>query len=170
MNRTGCPEEDTRQSVDGPGLVRNDEPIVYALIRPRTNTVDQLVTFPSGNWSKRELSVCRAAYSSFAEFYDNVVVGQTSKQGFTYEGYVWAFCSDIRAIEVETRDGKATGVGGICVIDHPLVGFEAHAHMGECRPNPKFWEKNNRQAVKLNLGLLFESNGVQQVLGYPFSH
>lgn len=168
MNRIGCPEELQPQSVTGLGIVNGAEPIVFALIRPRTSTLDEPVHFPSSAWKEKTLSVCRGSFCSYDHFYEEVVSRQVAKPGSTFEGYVWALCDELRSELVITNDGSASNIGAVCVIDASLDHFKAHAHIGECKPSPDFWNRNSRTATKLNVVRLFEKRGISTGKGPPF--
>lgn len=167
MQRAGCPEEDSPQTQNGLGVVVDAEPVVYALIEPRTSQVGSVVHFTTGDWRGRQISVCRARACDFATFYDRAVAGQVAK-GSTFKGYVWATAAEIRQIKVVNTKGEEQDIGAVCVIDASLENFEAHARMGECSPGGDFWGRHQRLAARLQLQKVLLSRGISTENGQPF--
>lgn len=167
MPRAGCPEEDQPQTNDGLGVVTDDEPIVYALIDPRTSKVGSIILFPKSDWNDRQLSVCRADSCDYDTFYDRAISGQVAK-GSTYIGYVWATAGEIRKINAVDEKGVEQRVGALCVIDDSLPNYKSHARMGECKPDSKFWGRHKRLAARLQLEKVLLTRGIATVAAAPF--
>ncbi len=178
MSRDGCPEEDTQQKKESLGIVINDEPIVYALVHPTSINDQSVAYFHSGRLKNRQLSVCRASYSSYREMYEKVVQPQLEADSTRqYRGYLWAPCHEIRSILATRRNDAKAGseeqrpVGAFCVIDDGDANFRAHARLGYSAPSLNFWSKNDREAARGNLSLTLHTRGIHNGTSTPpFPH
>lgn len=161
MTRCGCAKEDSTQSAFSPGVVSNEEPIVYALVQPDTSSVKAI---SKSRLKESTLSVCRAAHCAGAHAHAQIVQVLLEKNGERIEeGFFYALCSEIRAIML-----GETNQGAFCVVDDALEGFESHAHVGFSDPKDSKL-KNHREAARANLLLLLKHRGVfRDWNGEPF--
>jgi hypothetical protein len=166
MNRCGCPEEEIQQTANSPGIIEPTESIVFALVKPLTANAGSVANLSTSKLKARNLSVCRGDYSSYADLIRNVVEPQLNRDpSREYIGYHWAPCHEIRSIMTQPSGaGKMSPpsqpVGAFCVIDDAVDGYPAHAVIGFSKPNPKFWEKHDRQAARGNLLLVLQRRGL----------
>jgi hypothetical protein len=166
MNRCGCSEEDTQQSTHSPGIVLDEEAIVFALILGPDGDVASIEIFSKSKLKDRNLSVCRGGHSTFDEMHTRVVEPQldpSTQLGF--RGFYWATCSEIRSIVAERNTSRPKGlvptaVGAFCVIDEGEPDHPAHARIGYCNPLPNFWSLHQSVAARGNLLLKFAARGV----------
>lgn len=161
MTRCGCPKEATSQSVNSPCLVADDEPIVYALVNPLTSSVKDI---SKSQLKDSKLSVCRAKYidgpTAKKKTVDVLIANDSTRE---HEGFLYAFCEEIRAINLGD-----SSVGAFCVIDDALPDYDAHAHLGFSEPDDSDL-KNERVAARGNLLLLFKKRNVRtDWAGDPF--
>jgi hypothetical protein len=168
MNRCGCPEEDSQQTSNSPGIVQLEESIVFAMIFPRTADILGVACLPNGDLKNRQLSVCRGDFSSYAELLERVVQPQLLRDPSRhYVGYHWATCAEIRAIyaqlspkQLQRQSNATSEVGAFCVIDDAVNGYDAHARVGYSSPPiAKFWEKHERAAARGNLLIVLQARG-----------
>jgi hypothetical protein len=166
MSRCGCPEEDTRQKPDSPGVVLNEEAIVFVL--PLCGNQDGLRNLENGKLQKKQLSICRAEHCDYSEMYREVVQRQVAAGGAAkYRGYFWALCSEIRDILADPRPNKndeanpPRNVGAFCVIDDGDPDYRAHGLIGYSSPSKGFWSQNDRTAARGNLWDTFRKRGIQ---------
>jgi hypothetical protein len=176
MSREGCPEEDTQQNNESPDIVRNDEPIVYALVYPTSASEQSIAYFHGSRLKDRELSICRARYSSYGEMREKVVQPQLDNDATReFKGYLWAPCYEIRSILATPRidikekpKEQQDPVGAFCVIDDGDTNFRAHARLGYSAPNRRdFWSKNDREAARGNLSLTLQVRGIHRASKTP---
>lgn len=152
MTHCECIKELTSQSADSPGLVQDDEPIVFALVNPLTGSFKDI---SKSQLQTSTLSVCRAAHISGAEAKSKTVDELIAKdETRKHEGFLWAECSEIRALQLGSTNARA-----FCVIDDALPGYAAHAHLGFSEPSDPLW-KNHRVTARGNLMLTFKKRGV----------
>lgn len=163
MNRCECVKEQTSQSEHSPGLVRNDEPIVYALVDPLSFEQGSIKALKHDRLKKSELSVCRATYVTGEQakaLTTDVMIASNATR--TDEGFAWAICSEIREIKLD-----AIGKFAFCVIDDAYAHFPAHAHIGYSDVDDK---KNERAEARGNLLLLLKRRGIfKDWSGLPFA-
>jgi hypothetical protein len=166
MNRCGCPEEDARQSSHSPGLVKDPEPIVFALVIPLTADTRSVAILNKTQLKQKQLSMCRAEYCSYDEMYRNVVIPQLEKDpSRKYCGYHWVTCKQIRDIAANPVPAASESpmpgiVGAFCVIDDGNENYPAHTRVGEARPQSDFWRKHNREAARGNLVSILQQRGI----------
>ena len=168
MRRCGCPEEEVQQTATSPGVVLDDEPIIFALIEPITAERNVGAKFSKSKLIERSLSVCRGAHMSYADLLEHVVDSVVRKESRRkYIGYHWATCGEIRAIMSEPKPGRSgkgeagtKEFGAFCVIDDANGDHLAHAVIGFSRPADDFWSKNDRLAAQQNLKRVFEARGI----------
>ncbi|MER8374427.1 hypothetical protein [Mesorhizobium sp. M1406] len=139
------------------GLIKNNEPIVYALIDPDQIEGGGIKDFKKERLKKSELSVCRAWDASAEEARAYIVAKQLEKIATrTDEGYAWTPAKDIRAIRLTGLD-----IGAFCVVDDGLEDFKAHAVLGYSKA-PEGYDgnklANQREAARGNLLLLFSKS------------
>jgi hypothetical protein len=155
MNRPECPKEAVQQSSLSPGLVSDDEPIVYILVDPLTVMNGSVKEFSKSQLKRGDLSVCRAKHCTTSEAERAIVQPLLSKPGRSFEGALWMPCQRIRSITLgESR------VGAFCVIDDGLQDYRAHAVLAFSTPQDEKL-RNEREAARGNLKDLFRENGVQ---------
>jgi hypothetical protein len=153
MSVCACPKECSQQQPHSPGVVLADEPIVYILLQP-DHWAEGLLTaaaFAKSRLSSGTLSVCRAARCTADEANASIVQPQLQKDSRrVLVGALRARCSDIREIKVEAQRA-------VCVIDDGLANFPAHAVLAysEATKQEKFWERNQRSAVRAELARVF---------------
>lgn len=161
MNRCECPREATSQSEHSPGLVQDDEVIVYALVNPLTSSVGQI---SKSQLKASCLSVCRAGHISGPDAKSATVDVLLQKDTTrAHEGFLHALAGKIRAIRLGQSE-----VGAFCVIDDALENYRAHAHIGFSDPSDSKL-RSEREAARGNLMLLFRERGVSENwIGEPF--
>lgn len=162
MMRCECEKESSSQSPHSPGLVQDDEPIVYALVNPLTGSVKDL---SKGQLKAGALSVCRSSYISGHEAKSKTVDVLIQKDNSrTHEGFLYALCAEIRAIRLGNPN-----VGAFCIIDDALMDYAAHAHIGFSDPSDDKL-RNHREAARGNLLLLLNQRGIfTEWDGEPFA-
>ena len=123
MSRCGCLNETVQQSTHSPGIVVNEEPVVFALVLDNTEDELSFKIFQNDRLKKTQQSFCRSNYCTFEEMYDQVVKPQMSTL-VEYKGYLWAPVSEIRSVIAQrnaardkTPDLTPSSVGAFCVID-----------------------------------------------------
>lgn len=161
MTRCECIKEATSQSPHSPGVVENDEPIVYALVNPLTGSFKDI---SKSQLKASELSVCRACHISGPEAKTKTVDTLIEKNASrTHEGFLYAMCGEIRGIRL-----GSTTIGAFCVVDDALEDYPAHAHIGYSQPSDENL-RSHREAARGNLMLLFKRRGVfVDWIGHPF--
>jgi hypothetical protein len=169
MTRLGCSEEDTQQKEESPGVVTNDEPVVFAMVYPVSIDDRSLARFHKDRLKSRELSVCRAFFCSYRQMYRKVVRPQLNADpARRYRGYLWAPCGEIRDIIATPRPKQPPhAIGAFCVIDDGDLRFPAHSRLGYCAPTPDFWSRNDREAARGDLSLRFHVRGIHQAPSSP---
>ncbi|RVA87948.1 hypothetical protein, partial [Mesorhizobium sp. M7A.F.Ca.CA.004.02.1.1] len=101
VSRKECPKELTKQSPFSSGVVKNREPIVYALIDPDQIESGSIKAIPKERLKKAELSVCRAWEATAVEAWENIMQGQLAKNHQRKDaGYIWASAGEIRKIRL----------------------------------------------------------------------
>lgn len=153
MNDCACPKECSQQQPHSPGVVRADEPIIYILLQPDHWAEGELTAaaFAKSRLSSGTLSVCRAAHCTAAEAHASIVKPQLQRDSRrVLVGALRARCSDIRDISVEAHRA-------VCVIDDGQADFPAHAVLAysEATKQEKFWDRNQRSAVRAELTRVF---------------
>src|SRR4051794_39386248 len=106
MNRAGCPEEQSQQTIGSPGVVSDFESLVFALVSPISADPQSVAILPKSKLVEQQISLCRAKYSSYEEMVSKVVaplIGRSKDR--EYRGYVWALTSEVR--EVLIREQKS---------------------------------------------------------------
>lgn len=161
MPREGCGCEDTLQSEHSPGLVSDDEEIVYVLTDPHTCKEGSVKEFSKSKLKDRDLSVCRSRHSSVS-LITKAVIEPLTQSGNTYHGALWAFTGEIR--EIPLGD---SGVGAFCVADDGLDHDLAHAVIGFSEAEIKL--RNHREAARGNLKELFLRRGRTDLEKCPFT-
>lgn len=161
MIRCECEQEGSLQSQYSPGVVEDDEPIVYALVHPLTGSFKDL---SHSQLKAGTLSVCRAGHVSGPDARSNTVAVLLAKDETRRDdGFLYAKCKDIRAIKL----GKSN-VGAFCVVDDGLETYPAHAHLSYSIPSDEKL-RNDRQTAKGNLLKLFRKAGEHtEWEGHPF--
>lgn len=154
MIRCECPKEAESQSPHSPGIVEDDEPIVYLIVDPLTSENGSVKSISKSQLKSGTLSVCRSKYCDADEAKTLMLDPLTSKAGRTFQGAAWASCSQIRSIKL-----GASNVGAFCVHDDALEDYSAHAHLAFSVPQEEKL-RNEREAARGNLKELFLSNGV----------
>jgi hypothetical protein len=160
MPREGCGCEDTLQSEHSPGLVSDDEEIIYALVDPYTYSEGSIKEFSNSKLKARVLSVCRAQYSS-VKLITEAVIEPLARSGNVYQGALWAFSKEIR--EIALGD---SGVGAFCVADDGLAHDRAHAVLGFSEAQIEL--RNHRVAARGNLKELLLRRGRMELEECPF--
>ena len=162
MRRLGCECEDSQQSVHSPGVVANEEPIIFVLTDPLTIEHGSVKDFSKSELKKKRLSICRSKYSTSEQLKEQVVdvllVGSSRR---THVGALWAECHEIRAVCL-----GASEVGAFCVIDDGLEDYKAHGVLGYSDANLSL--RNEREAARGNLKELFVRRGVLSLPECPF--
>lgn len=159
--RCECRTESDVQSPHSPGLVRNEEQIVYALVSPLTGSFKDV---SQSQLKAGTVSVCRADHCAGRVAKRHVVDVLLEKDSTrSDDGYLYATCADIRDLRLGESD-----VGAFCVVDDGLPHYPAHAHLGYSQPaDDKL--RNHRAAARGNLLKLLNENGVQTLWsGFPF--
>ena len=155
-----CDCERVLQSEHSPGLVRDDEKIVYCLIDPDLISRDTLTlknkAFSKSELRRTELSVVRKSYSSVGEVRAKVIALQVARNPHRrFCGVLFCRSANIRAVSgITTQD--------ICVADAGLEGFASHAHLGFCE-QVAGKSKSVQEAVRSNLVAAFQEGGVQDL-------
>ena len=162
MTRCGCPNEDTQQTTESPGIVELGESIVFACIHPETAPERGVAMLPKEKLKKTDLSVCRGAYSSHDDLLEHVVKPQLSKKPERiYKGYYWVVCKEIRdIIAVQKKENSDKTAGAFCVVDDALPDYTAHAVIGFSRPSDNFWSKHDREAARGDLLIAVQCRGL----------
>lgn len=161
MSRCECPKEATTQSSYSPGVVKDNEMIVYALVNPLTSSVGQI---SKSQLKAGQLSVCRAGHIKGPDAKRKTVDVLLAKDAARkHEGYLHATCQEIREVFLGT-----SRTGAFCVIDDALEDYAAHAHLGYSEPSdPKL--RNDRETARANLMRTFIKRGVSiDWSGAPF--
>ncbi len=167
MSRAGCLEETAQQSAHSPGVVVNEEPVVFALVLDDSANEQSIKIFPNNRLKDKQQSFCRSTHCTFEKMYDHVVKPQLSAPNpLEYKGYLWAPVSEIRSIVAErnnardkTPDLTPVSVGALCVIDDGEVDYRAHARVGYANPRPTFWRLHDSVAARGNLLLALQRRG-----------
>jgi hypothetical protein len=165
MSRIGCSEEKQKRSDISPGIVDDDETLVFALVYPNTINDQSVAAFQKGKLKTQELSLCRSQYCSYQDMFKNVVEPLLNRDDARqFRGYQWALCREIRAILAQPNIGtEGATIGAFCVFDDACEEYIAHSVMGFAKPPiDKFWEKHSREAARGNLRLVFAERGVKQ--------
>lgn len=167
MSRCGCPEETVQQSVHSPGVVVNEEPVVFALVL--ADSADELSTeiFQNKKLKQKRQSFCRSTHCTFEEMYNLVVTPQVSAPGsLEYKGYLWATAGEIRSIVAERNKSRdktphltPERVGAFCVIDDGEDNYRAHAWVGYANPLPNFWSLHESNQARGDLLLALKRRG-----------
>jgi len=153
MSACACPKECSQQQRHSPGVVKAEEPIVYVLLQPDHWAGGQLTAaaFAKSQLSRGTLSVCRGAHCTAEEARASIVQPQLERDDRrVLVGALRARCSDIRDIKLEAHRA-------VCVIDDGQANFPAHAVLAysEVTKQEKFWERNQRSAVRAELARVF---------------
>ncbi|RWE78781.1 hypothetical protein [Mesorhizobium sp.] len=156
-----------KQSPFSSGVVKNREPIVYALIDPDQIQRGTIQAISKSRLKKSDLSVCRAQETTAQEAWKNIVVGQLENIPTRIdEGYAWARASEIRNLKLARPN-----IGAFCVIDDGLKHFGSHAVLG-FSPAPQGFDSNtianDREAARGNLLRLFQRRGVCKWTDWSF--
>ncbi len=154
MSRCECPKEATSQSEHSPGLVKDEEPIVYALVDPLTSKDGSVKDFSKSQLKSGTLSVCRAAHCTAVEAQECILDPLLSKPDRKFEGAVWARCESIRGIKLGSSE-----VGAFCVHDDALENYAAHAHLAFSSPEDEKL-RNEREAARGNLKEIFLNGSI----------
>jgi len=168
MSDCPCTGELEQQSPLSPGLVGDDEQIVYALIDPLTadagGEVLSVLNFSKSKLQAGTLSVCRAGHTTASSARENIVGALQVKDPSRKDcGFLTAACESIRGIML-----GASAFRAFCVNDAGLEGFEAHAHISNSETTDQKL-LSHRLAARGNLKLVFEEGGVnQEWSGHPF--
>jgi hypothetical protein len=154
-----CPKELTKQKQASPGVVESSETLVYMLLNPDhwENGKLKKAAFSKSKLKEGDLSVCRADYCTADGAYEHAVKPQLERNpARQFVGALRALCADIRGIAVDDPPKQA-----ICVIDDGLDSYPAHALLAysDATKSEKFWLRNNQEAVRANLTLVFGING-----------
>jgi|GEM_PF-2873798 len=161
MSRCECEREGSQQSEHSPGIVSDDETIVYALVEPLTSSVKAI---SKSGLKAGTVSVCRAGYTTGpdakAKTVDILLAKDSSR---TDDGFLHAPCAEIRAIPL-----GSSNIGAFCVIDDGLPDHISHAHLGYSEPaDVKL--RNDREAARANLLAVLNRRGVKvEWSGEPF--
>lgn len=158
MSRCECPKEAISQSVHSPGLVGDEEPIVYALVDPLTFSDGSVKDFSKSQLKAGTLSICRAAHCTAAEANECILTPLLSKSDRKFQGAVWTDCASIRGIKLGGSE-----VGAFCVHDDALEDYRAHAHMAFSTPQDDKL-RNEREAARGNLKELFLKGSITKSL------
>lgn len=149
-----CELERRQQKWLSPCVVGDDETILYVILDPRQiqNGALTPTAFSKDDLKKRNLSVCRADYSSADQVFRSIVAPSV-KKGQNFVGVVSAKCKDIRAMRTAQYRQQ------ICVIDDGIPNNIAHATLGyHCaieRAKNGAPDANARIAARANLLRLF---------------
>lgn len=154
MSRCECPKEATSQSEHSPGLVKDEEPIVYALVDPLTSKDGSVKDFSKSQLKSGTLSVCRAAHCTAEEAHECILTPLLKNPDRKFEGAVWARCQSIRSIKLGSSE-----VGAFCVHDDALESYAAHAHMAFSSPEDEKL-RNEREAARGNLKEIFLNGSI----------
>lgn len=161
--RPECPCEGISQSEHSPGLVGDDEAIVYAMIDPDT-APNSVARISKSKLDAGELSVARASYCTAAEAREKIVAPQLDRDSTRKDlGYLWAVCSEIRAVRLGMSD---LAQGAFCVHDAALKDFPAHAHLA-CSAPVDNKHRNFKAAARGDLLKVFEARGVFEWAVWP---
>jgi hypothetical protein len=107
MSRCGCPEETEQQSVHSPGVVVNEEPVVFALVLAASADELSVKIFQNSKLKEKRQSFCRSTHCIFEEMYDRVIKPQISApRSLEYKGYLWATAHEIRSIVAERNTAR----------------------------------------------------------------
>jgi len=150
-----CPGETIRQSEYSPGVVGDDETIVYVLFDPEQWQDGQLSVgaFTNEDLKKTRLSVARREYTTEAVAKAQVV-GPRVAGGQKFVGGLRAKCVELRRLSSE--DGSRL----FCVLDDGLPGHPGHAVIGysEAKRDQYFAQRNpksDRVAIRQKLAVAF---------------
>lgn len=176
-----CPLEEQPQHESSPGVVQDDEHVLYVLVDPLHTKDGDLsgAMFRGSQLKAGELSVCRVRYATPELINDCVVTPLLSKEGRTFVGSLVAVAGEIRSITNE--EGQQL----YCVVDDPIhqdyktpsrpsLKFpinHSHAHVGySCITKVKnFWNNlNTEAAARENLAAVFKRLGGPQSVDYWF--
>lgn len=162
MGRMGCECEDSQQSEYSPGVVKNDEPIVFVLTDPLTIENGSVKDFSKSQLKEKRLSICRSRYSSPEEIKKQVIdVLIRNDPRRLHHGALWAVCNEIRGICLGSSQ-----VGAFCVIDEGLPEYTSHGVIGFSDADIDL--RNNREAARGNLKELFMRRGIRVLSDCPF--
>ena len=158
-----CPKELESQHHASPGVVEDDEVIIYVLIDPDLYENGSLKksAFSKSTLKKKELSVCRGHHSAAAEAKEKIFEPQAIKQPERkLIGAYNTVCSSIRGLLICDTESRA-----ICVIDDASDDFVGHAHLGfsDAFFNEELNLRNHFVATRSNLVRIFEQNGLKSL-------
>jgi hypothetical protein len=170
MSRCGCPEETVQQSIHSPGVVVNEEPVVFALVLVTSaDSADELSIkiFQKTKLKEKRQSFCRSTHCTFEEMYDLVIKPRMSAPGsLEYKGYLWATTGEIRSIVAERNMARDKAphltpapVGAFCVIDDGEDNYRAHARVGYANPLPQFWNLHQSNRARGDLLITLQRRG-----------
>lgn len=152
-----CDCEQVVQSQFSPGLVGNDEDIVYCLIDPdlydRAAGTLKNKAFSKTDLRKTTLSVVRRRYSSDGEVEAKVIEPQVARNPQRQ------FCGVLVCQSVEIRSINEICEQDICVADAGLEGFESHAHLGFSNEITAK-SRSFQEAARSNLVAAFQNRGI----------
>ncbi|SFQ13904.1 hypothetical protein [Tranquillimonas alkanivorans] len=152
----GCECEKNQQSAHSPGLVLDEEEIIYCLIHPdlfdAASGELKNKAFSKSILKKSELSVVRKPYSSEADTKANVVDPQVQRNPSR------RFCGALTAPTKAIRALAGSSPQDVCVADDGLPGFPAHAHLGFSE-EVAAQSKSVLEAVRSNLIDVFNAGG-----------
>lgn len=153
-----CECEQALQSKHSPGLVQDDEEIVYCLIDPdlydRDTSTLKNKAFSKTALRKTDLSVIRKHHSSSDEVQEKVINPQVARKPHRrFCGVLVCQSANIRAINNSTKQD-------FCVADAGLEGFASHAHLGFCNALASM-SKSAQEAARSNLVAAFQTRGIQ---------
>jgi hypothetical protein len=167
MMRCGCSNEDKQFSQHSPGVVTDDESLVFVTEGDEIS----FKLFSNGRLKDTRLSVCRAQHATFAEMI-TAVIGDPPKKA--YKGYMWAPTREVRAILArrnsardKTPNQTPKKVGAFCVADDGEQNYKAHACIGYSTPTKNFWELHDTVAARGDLLIAFSTRGVIQIAISP---
>jgi hypothetical protein len=146
MSRCECQSELTQQSPHSPGVVANEEPIVYALIDPLTFETGSVKAISKSGLKAGDVSLCRAHYCT-GDLARQLIVGelQTKNPTRADHGFLYAQATEIRELKLGTSD-----VGAFCLIDDGMPHYAAHAHLAYSIPKDGKL-RNHRETARADL-------------------
>jgi len=160
-----CQCENSLQSVHSPGLFEDREVIAYILFQPDQwdeHTGLTNAALAMSKLKKRDLSVCRVDFTDLSTIQKMVVQPYMEKKPHRrVVGALSCCCISIRGIKTSQERRL------FCVIDDGKRGFAGHALLGFSNhsPDPTFWQRNSRQAARLELVDLFNQNSRAELGG-----
>lgn len=149
---TACSKEKKQQSNHSPGVVSDEEHILYVLLEPDQWKYGQLTkaAFSDSKLCACDLSVARQEHTDLDAILENVVVPQIDKNPTRqFVGLLMAPCALIRGLRVGESDGTR-GDRATCVIDDGISGYEAHSLMAYSE-SVRRQNRNVRLSVRANL-------------------